>query len=121
MLNVDVMQGNTMEQAGMWNFIYVLPTSTILLAIGGVFFAAKIKTRWATTIAIGTSIASVAILIQRYVPVHRARLNEAGEIIASGSMSLIRHLSGFMFPVGIILIAIGLFWGAMNSNKKSKA
>lgn len=103
-----------MEQAVMWNLMYVLPTSAILLAIGGVFFAAKLKTRWAAAVAVGTCVEATALLIQRFIPVYSGTLNEAGEVIASSLMSLVRQLSCFMSPLGIMIIAAGLFWGAMS-------
>ena len=114
MLMLNVMRGDIMEQAVMWNLMYVLPTSAILLAIGGVFFAAKLKTRWAAAVAVGTCVEATALLIQRFIPVYSGTLNEAGEVIASSPMSLVRQLSCFMSPLGIMIIAAGLFWGAMS-------
>ena len=110
-----------MEQAIIWSILYGLPVSAILLGVGGVLFAARMKNKWSLVLAIGTSVEAITLLIQRFMPVHYARLNEAGEVIASSPMSLIRHLSNFTAPVGIIIIAIGLLWGAMSSRPKDGA
>lgn len=110
-----------MEQTIIWSIMYALPISAILLGAGGILFATRNKTRWSIALAAGTLIEAIALLIQRFMPVHSATFNETGDVIASSPMSLIRQVSCLMSPIGIVIIAVGLLWGAMSSRPKDGA
>jgi len=77
------------------------------LAIIGILFHKKQKTKESLIFASGIMLIAVGLLIQIFFPFGKITMDEAGKILSSSGPPLCWHTGNVIFSIGLIITVIG--------------